>query len=98
MSSDTQRKSFFDKEISVIVKNFCLFEKLRKINNFPAFAIAKTLLLLNSYGFMLLHTVIVYQKYLCDRKVSVKFWGEQSRLNLKYLLHKVSTKSQVKNA
>ena len=66
MPSDIQPKSFFDKEISVIVKNFCLFENLGKFNKFPALAIAShlpglacglvgdrtnTLLMLNFSGF-----------------------------------------------
>ena len=70
MSSDIQPKSFVDKDFSIIVKNFCLFENLRKLNKFPALAIAShlpglacglvgdrtnTLLLLNFSVFLLLH-------------------------------------------
>ena len=90
MPSDIQPKSFVDKDFSVIVKNFCLFEKLRKLNKFPELAIAShlpglayglvgdrtnTLLMLNFYDFLLLHTVIIHPSSICDRKVCVKFWG-----------------------
>jgi len=43
MPSDIQPKSFVDKDFSIIVKNFCLFEYLRKLNKFPALAIASHL-------------------------------------------------------
>ncbi|XZN90560.1 MAG: hypothetical protein ACM65M_23525 [Microcoleus sp.] len=41
MPSDTQPKSFVDNDFLLIVKNFCLFEKLSKFNKFPALAIGK---------------------------------------------------------
>jgi len=66
MPSDIQPKPFIDKDFSVIVKNFCLFENLRKLNKFPGLAIdshlpglayglvgdrTNTLLMLNFSGF-----------------------------------------------
>ena len=70
MSSDIQPKPLLYKDFSIIVKNFCLFENLRKLNKFPGLAIAShlpglayglvgdrtnTLLVLNFCGFLLLH-------------------------------------------
>ncbi|MEG5015190.1 MULTISPECIES: hypothetical protein [unclassified Microcoleus] len=90
MPSDIQPKSFVDKDFSIIVKNFCLFENLRKINKISELAIAlhlprfangqagdrtNTLLMRNLYDFLLLHTVIIHPSSMCDRKVSVKFLG-----------------------
>jgi hypothetical protein len=40
MPSDIQPKSFVDKNFSIIVKNFCLFENLRKLNKISELAIA----------------------------------------------------------
>ncbi|MEG3893793.1 hypothetical protein QUB36_14800 [Microcoleus sp. AT8-B1] len=66
MPSDIQPKSFVDKDFSIIVKNFCLFENLRKLNKISELAIAlhlprlangqagdrtNTLLMLNFYDF-----------------------------------------------